>query len=188
MFINNFFKRVILLASEFFDVAVMRRPDHKFRDQWRKADSALQPPSSSYFGHIFWLLVLLLSSFSLQKWPITFKIYRYIYLLNISLCVYYHDFRSVIVFLLQLYKLYLYLCIFHVYLHLHLFFILGQIAVHCTCLSGSHRSWVNWRGNLFYPKHNLVMKSINKQYLMQRREERRNMNLCLNLDIRSQTL
>ena len=120
-------QRMISLALEFFEFAVMRRPDHKFRDQWRKADSALQPPSSSYFGHIFWLLVLLLSSFSLQKWPITFKIYRYIYLLNISLCVYYHDFRSVIVFLLQLYKLYLYLCIFHVYLHLHLFLSLDRL-------------------------------------------------------------
>ena len=52
MFINNFFKRVILLASEFFEVAVMRRPDHKFSDQWRKADSALQPRSTlSFFLH-----------------------------------------------------------------------------------------------------------------------------------------
>ena len=49
MFINNFYKRVILLALEFFEVTVMRRPDHKFRDQWRKADSALQPPSSAFF-------------------------------------------------------------------------------------------------------------------------------------------
>ena len=111
---NDFAKmiqRMISLALEFFKFAVMRRPDHKFRDQWRKADSALQPPSS-YFGHIFWLHVLLLSSFSLQNDPLPFR-YIGIYLLNISLCVsvYYHDFRSVIVliFLLHLYKLYLYL-------------------------------------------------------------------------------
>ena len=54
MFINNFYKRVILLALEFFEVTVMRRPDHKFRDQWRKAESALQPPSSSAFFFILW--------------------------------------------------------------------------------------------------------------------------------------
>ena len=47
-------QRMILLALEFSEVGVMRRPDHKFRDQWRKADSALQPPSSSAFFFILW--------------------------------------------------------------------------------------------------------------------------------------
>ena len=43
---------MISLALEFSEFAVMRRPDHKFIDQWRKADSALQPRSTlSFFLH-----------------------------------------------------------------------------------------------------------------------------------------
>ena len=78
MFINNFYKRVILLAIEFFEVTVMRRPDHKFRDQWRKADSALQPPSTlSPFLHF--------ERFFLTGNP--FLSYTYIYLRKICICI-----------------------------------------------------------------------------------------------------
>ena len=155
MFINNFYKRVILLALEFFEVTVMRRPDHKFRDQWRKAESALQPPSSSAFFFILWphfLCAFCFLAFHCKNDPLLLN-FSHIYLVLPSLQIVSLCFPSVFT--------------------IASFFILGQIAVHCTCLSGSHRSWVNWRGNLFYPKHNLVTKSINKQFLIQRREERR---------------
>ena len=120
----------------------------------------LCPPTSFFFSLLFHTLAtffvcILFSSFSLQKWPVTFELFSniYVYLVLPSLQIVSLCFPSVFT--------------------IASFFILGQIAVHCTCLSGSHRSWVNWRGNLFYPKHNLVTKSINKQFLIQRREERR---------------
>ena len=32
---------------------VMKRVDHKFRDQWREADSAIEPPLELFFFSIF---------------------------------------------------------------------------------------------------------------------------------------
>ena len=71
-------QRMILLALEFSEVAVMRRPDHKFRDQWRKADSALQPPSTlSPFLHFERFFT---------HWQSVLS-YTYIYLRKICICI-----------------------------------------------------------------------------------------------------
>ena len=80
---NDFAKmiqRMISLALEFFKFAVMRRPDHKFRDQWRKADSALQPP----FTYIRCPLFLHFERFLLTGNPFL----RYTYMdLRIFFCI-----------------------------------------------------------------------------------------------------
>ena len=75
--------------------------------------------------------------------------------------------------------------VFSIRIDICIFFsILGRIAAHYTCLARSHRSWVNWRGILFYPKHNL-------SWWWNERENKKNrgiLSIMVEVNIRSQTL
>ena len=151
-------QRIISLALEFFKFAVMRRPDHKFRDQWRKADSALQPP----FTYIRCPLFLHFERFLLTGNPFL----RYTYM----------DLRIFF---------FVFVCcwIFYPYWHLHLFFHPWTDCgpLHLSCKIPSLVSQLE--RNSFFSKAHLIMVMKRKK-----EEQRGILSIMVKFNIRSQTL